>query len=80
MENLTARNLASAFAVGVAEELGSAMTLPPGESVIVVGNAARYNPLLVEALRTRLGRPCELSQLKEAAAYGALRLSIQKGR
>jgi len=76
MDNLTPRNLARAFAEGIANELADAATVVDLRGVnglTLVGNAVRLNPALRDALLTRFGMPCHLADVPEEAAFGAVR-------
>lgn len=80
MDNLRPQNLVRAFVEGIANELATAaMTVDwTGiEGAVLVGNAARRNPALREAVSTHIKLPCRLAEVSEEAAFGAARASIR---
>jgi sedoheptulokinase len=76
--NFIPGNLVRAFANGIAAELASAwqkMQVGSLKQLVVVGNAARHNPLLVRALEKQFDLPCRVLASGEEAALGAARLA-----
>lgn len=75
--NLTPANLVRAFANGIAAELANAAKKTQFSRVrrlVVVGNAARRNALLVNALEGQFGLPCRVGAAGGGAALGVARL------
>jgi sugar (pentulose or hexulose) kinase len=73
-QNLTAGNLARAFAQGMVRELADLFhrAAHPGvKRVIAGGNGVRENPLVVEAIESLFGRKCRTSIHPEEAVLGA---------
>lgn len=70
-ENLTPQNLVQAFAEGIANELAAPLDAAGVNGLVAVGNGVRMNPVLRRAIERRFGVPCLLSEVSEAAAYGA---------
>jgi sedoheptulokinase len=80
--NFTPENLVRAVANGIATELAEAaqdMDLEGLQSLLVVGNAAQQNSLLLKALEKQFGLPCRLLGAGSEAALGAARLAARLG-
>lgn len=72
--NFTPANLARGFVEGIVGELaGMAARIAPGgiRRVLLTGNLARRNPVVLEVARARFGVPCALGEADEEAACGA---------
>lgn len=80
MENLTPGSLTLGFYRGVCEEMLTAYNKMPDkakseEKLMLSGNAARKNPLLVKIIEETFGRKACMAQFREEAAAGAALLA-----
>jgi sugar (pentulose or hexulose) kinase len=76
--NFTPANLVRAFANGIAGELAGAareMPLDGIKGLVVVGQAAQRNPLLVKALEKQFGVSCRVIASGGESALGVARLA-----